>query len=760
VLRTRSLRSAPRAAAVGSAATVAVAALLAFPSGPATAAPGGGRAVGSTPVSSDATSTSTQVDTSSAVVTLTGDPLSTAASTRPQRGKKIDFSSSAVKSERARLSALRNDFKTWLRANAPAASVVKEYDTALNAVVVRLNGTALATLRTAPQVTDAQYERLYSPSDANDPDLGLIKAQQAWATASVGGPADAGKGVRIGIIDTGIDARHPCFSDAGFPATKQLGDTRFTNNKVIVAKVFANKAANLGLTAEAVQDHGTHVAGTAACDLDTPTVVNGVTVPYAMSGVAPAAQLGNYNVFPGDIDNARSEDIVDALEAAYGDGMDVVNMSLGGAASGAQDPLTKAIDNLDLAGMVSAVAAGNSGPGHDTVESPGSAARALSAGASTVGHFTASPLTVGGSTFAAVQGDFPTVTTDLTAPLRAVAGTVNGLDIACSALPAGSLTGTIAVVSRGTCSFSLKIRVAQDAGATAVIVVNNVAGDPIAMGTDATVQPAPTIPAYMVAVGAAPAMVAASGSPATIGASAAYFRSGNDDIMAGFSSQGPTDASFRRVKPDLVAPGVNVLSSIPLQFCGATATTCFAFFQGTSMATPHLAGMAAVVIDSARARGLSLSAEQVRSAVVNTADEGVLKSSTDATTLVTDVNITGAGRGNLAKAVAGTVAVGPVSTSFGSVPAGSGQTRTATVTLSSLTGTAVTVTPLVDTVVGSGVTFSVPATPVTVPATGSVTVTVTAVVANGAAAGDHSAILRLSAGGSEVAHSVLYAFVV
>jgi subtilisin family serine protease len=229
--------------------------------------------------------------------------------------------------------------------------------------------------------------------------------------------------------------------------------------------------------------------------------------------------------------------------------------------------------------------------------------------------------------------------------------------------------------------------------------------------------------------------------------------------MAGFSSQGPTDASFRRVKPDLVAPGVNVLSSIPLQFCGAGATTCFAFFQGTSMATPHLAGMAAVVLDSARARGLTLSAEQVRSAVVNTADEGVLKSSTDATTLVTDVNITGAGRGDLAKAVAGKVAVGPVSTSFGSVPSGSGQTRTATVTLSSLTGTAVTVTPQVDTVVGTGVTFSVPATPITVPASGSVTVTVTAVVAKGAAAGDHSAILRLSAGGTEVAHSVLYTFV-
>jgi hypothetical protein len=177
------------------------------------------------------------------------------------------------------------------------------------------------------------------------------------------------------------------------------------------------------------------------------------------------------------------------------------------------------------------------------------------------------------------------------------------------------------------------------------------------------------------------------------------------------------------------------------------------------MATPHLAGMAAVVIDAARTRGLALSAEQIRSAVVNTADEGVLTSSVDGTTVVADVNITGTGRANLAQAVAAQVAVGPVSASFGTVPSGSGQTRTATVTLSSLTGTAVTVTPSVDSVVGTGVTFSVSGTPVTVPATGSVTVQVALTVAKGAPAGDHSAILRLSAGGTEVAHAVLYGYV-
>ena len=84
-------------------------------------------------------------------------------------------------------------------------------------------------------------------------------------------------------------------------------------------------------------------------------------------------------------------------------------MSLGGGAHGIQDLLTVAVDNLDAANMVVAVAAGNSGPGHFTVESPGSAARALTAGASTVTHFVGAPMTVGGSTYGAAAGDFATV---------------------------------------------------------------------------------------------------------------------------------------------------------------------------------------------------------------------------------------------------------------------------------------------------------------------------------------------------------------
>lgn len=709
-----------------------------------------GAAVAGSGTVSDGTGTpSPAVDTDSAVVQLNGDPLSTYVKTKPAAGKKIDFNSNTVKSYRAQLSALRNDFKQWLRANAPAATVTGQYDIALNAVAVQLNGTPLSVIRSAPQVKSADYEAYYTPQASNDPDLPLISAFAAWGGDNQGANAGVkpdGTRVKVGVIDTGIDVTHPCFNDAGFPNTPKQGPPSLTNNKVIVAKVFYNKANNQGLTPAPVQEHGTHVSGTIACDYgltNTTTTVDGVLVNYGVLGVAPGAQLGNYNVFPGEVGNARSEDILNALEAAYEDGMDIINMSLGGNSHGIQDLLTDAVNDLDEAGMISAIAAGNSGPGHYTIESPGSAARGLTAGAFTVGHFIGAPVTAGGTTYGAATGAFNKVGSDLTATLAAVTGGgANGLSTACSALSV-DLTGKIALISRGTCTFSTKIRNAQNAGAVAVLVGNNVGGGPIAMGQDGTPNQ-PTIPAYMLSLADAGAVKASDGTSVTIGATLAYFQdAANSNIMAGFSSQGPTDVDFR-VKPDVVAPGVNVLSSIPAAFC--VAPPCWAFFQGTSMATPHLAGSAAVVLG----QHPGWTAAQVRSAIVNQADEGVIKNS-NGTTTSTDVNLIGAGRDNVNSATNAAVALDPVSVSFGAVPSGSGQTLTATITLSGLAGpanvTGVTVTPQT----GGGVTFSA--------SLSGNTITVTMTAAKGAAAGDHQGILRVWNGGTQLAHAAVYTLV-
>jgi len=684
-------------------------------------------------------------DKSTALVQLKGDPLATSDKTKPPQGKKIDFDSATVKSYRASLSALRNDFKAWLRANAPGAKVTGEFDISLNALSLNLGGERLETIAAAPMVQRAEYQGLYYPT-ADDPDLGIINAIAAWGGRA--GAATAGAGVKVAIIDTGIDVSHHCFNDAGYAPQNQLGDGKFTNNKVIAAKVFNNNTPSQGFTAEAIQEHGTHVAGTVACNFETPATVNGVTIPYKVSGVAPRALLGNYNVFPGEVGNARSEDILNAMEAAYADGFDVGNMSLGGGSHGIQDLLTIGVDNLDQANMVFAVAAGNSGPGHFTVESPGSAARALSAGASTVPHFVGAPVTIGGRVMGAAAGDFATVKTDLTQPLGVVLASNGSLSTACTALT-GPLSGKIALISRGTCTFSTKIRNAQDAGAVAVLVVNNVAGDPTAMGTDGTPNQ-PTVAAYMVGLSNRTTLVGSNGASTTISATAAYFSTSNGDIMAGFSSQGPTDVDFR-VKPDVVAPGVNVLSSIPASFCATPP--CWAFFQGTSMATPHLAGSAAVV----RQQHPTWSAATVRSAVVNTADQDALKTFQNASPQ-SDVNVIGAGRENLLAAVGARVALDPVSVSFGAVPSGSGQSRSVAVTVTNL-GASGSFSLTVADVTSSGVSFAVSPSTLIIGGGESGTAVVTMNAAKGAAFNDHQATLSLSSGGVEVAHAAVYTLV-
>ena len=310
------------------------------------------------------------VDSSSVIVQLKGDPLSTSAGTKPAHGRKIDFNSNAVRSYRAQLNAGRNEFKRWLRANAPRAKVTGEYDISLNAVAVQLNGTPLATIAAAPMVQSAEYNALYYPNLSES--YKIINASDAWTAA--GGRATAGAGIKIGDIDTGIDETHPFFDPtgfsypAGFPKCDAADsashhedqDCLYVSEKVIVAKVYYNKARRQVLDAQAIQDHGTHTAGIAAGVTGKTAVVNEVEIDD-MSGIAPGAWLGNYNVFPGGVLSARSEDILNAVDEAIEDGMDILNLSLGGGYHGNNDLLAMGLDNAVDAGVIVAVAAGNSG---------------------------------------------------------------------------------------------------------------------------------------------------------------------------------------------------------------------------------------------------------------------------------------------------------------------------------------------------------------------------------------------------------------
>lgn len=630
------------------------------------------------------------VDNSSAIVQLRGAPISTNPSTKPPHGKKIDFNSNAVRSYRAQLNNLRNQFRQWLRANAPRAKITSEYDISLNAVAVQLNGTPLATIKAAPMVQSADYNALYQPNLSQS--YHIINATGAWTEA--GGRANAGHGIKIGDIDGGIEETHPFFDPtgfsypAGFPKCDAEDsdshhadqDCRHVTPKVIVAKVFFNKAQQQGLDATAVEGHGTHTAGIAAGVTGKTAVVNGVSVDD-MSGIAPGAWLGNYNVFPDHVNEsrhgARSEDILNAVDAAIADGMDVLNLSLGGGFHGNNDLLSIGLDNAVDAGVVVAVAAGNSGPGAGTIESPGRARKVITVGASTNQHFVGEPLTYpagGGTTVGAAVGDFD--------PLPA--GSFNLFDThsnGCASVDPGA-AGNLALIDRGVCSFSQKVANAKAAGAIAVLIINNVAGDPIPMARTAGFDD--NIPAVMIGLNEGTALRA---SGATTASTTAIFQEfvtpANKDILASFSSQGPTLVDLG-AKPDVTSVGVNVLSSCvetdPID-CGQAP---WAFLSGTSMSTPHIAGSAAVLLQLHN----DWSPAQIKSALVNRADL-VIK---DSITGIHDVGPTaqGTGRENLSVAADATTWMDPSAASFGKVTFG--HPSSLTITLNNPTGSAQTFT--------------------------------------------------------------------
>jgi subtilisin family serine protease len=698
-------------------------------------------------VNADAFNRGPDVDQSSAVVQLKGDPISTNPSTKPAHGRKIDFKGQAVRSYRAQLNQKRNEFKHWLRANAGSARVTSEYDVSLNAVAVQLNGTPLATIAAAPMVQSVEYNALYHPNLSES--YKIINALGAWGGQA--GRAAAGAGIKIGDIDTGIDNLHPFFNPTGFSYPPEFPkcdaadstshtpdqDCEYVSPKVIVAKVFYNKNHQQNLDAQAIQDHGTHTAGIAAGIYD-PTlnaVVNGVNIDD-MSGIAPGAWLGNYNVFPGGVLDARSEDILNAVDAAVADGMDVLNLSLGGSYHGNNDLLAIGLDNAADAGVVVAVAAGNSGPGQGTVESPGRARKVITVAASTNKHFVGQPFTYpmgGGTTVGAAVGDFPPL------PTSSFGLFFNTELIACTSVDGGA-SGKVVVVDRGGCTFSAKVRNAIAAGAIGVVVLNNVAGDPTAMAKDG--GGGDNLPAVMLGKNEGAALRTANPPDASAVATFQEFVTPNQDILAGFSSQGPTAIDLA-VKPDVTSVGVNVLSSIT---CVGKPAGCpgdgsgWAFFSGTSMSTPHIAGSAAVL----KNLHSSWSPAQIKSALVNHADL-VIK---DAITALHDVGPTaqGAGRENLSVAADATTWMDPVSASFGKVTLGHPTSLTITLSNPSATDETFTVSttkftpstfgntvPLIynaGTLSAGDDRITVPPS-VTVPANGSTTLTVAVSSAHG-----------------------------
>jgi len=281
-----------------------------------------------------------------------------------------------------RIDAEQHAFREELTKRVPSARVGWRYRLVANGFSVSLPEAEVSSLEALPGVSDVLPVGTYAPQVAST-------AEQIGAPALWGETLDtAGQGVKIGIIDSGVDPSHPFFDPAGYtmPAGFPKGQRRFTTAKVIVARSFPPKGTEVTGAQLAFDksdsSHGTHVAGIAAGNLNTPAETQ------LASGVAPRAYIGNYKVFvqtaTGLSPNANSPAIVAAIEAAVADGMDVINFSGGEPElEPSRDIVARALDAAAAAGVVPVVAAGNdySEVGAGSVSSPSSAADAISVGA-------------------------------------------------------------------------------------------------------------------------------------------------------------------------------------------------------------------------------------------------------------------------------------------------------------------------------------------------------------------------------------------
>ncbi|HEV8099272.1 MAG TPA: S8 family serine peptidase, partial [Gaiellaceae bacterium] len=421
--------------------------------------------------------------------------------------KKLDVASSASQAYLARLSRAQEVAARAIRRAVPSARISYHYRTVLDGLSVGLRYRDLPRLLRVGAVQKVYPSVAYHLDTNRSPSV--IRADTFWATT--GG---RGQGVKIGVVDDGVDETNPFFNPAGFsyPPGFPKGGKKWTTPKVIVARAFpgpgSGRQGHLALNRHE-SFHGTHVAGIAAGVAGT-LVGPGPDHPAVtgLSGIAPRAWIGNYRVFNAPVptggDDAFTPEIVLAFEAAVNDGMDVINFSGGGPEiDPSADALIDALNNVAAAGVVPVISAGNDRDdfGYGSVGSPSNAPSAISVAAVSNLHVFGTELTVTGPGAPASLQHIPYSFNARVAPswiagqslldVGEVAGT-NGQpvdrhvcsppgfdpnDSRFSSLPSGSLAGTVALVSRGGCTFVSKMERVRKAGAVGMLFVDNRSGE-------------------------------------------------------------------------------------------------------------------------------------------------------------------------------------------------------------------------------------------------------------------------------------------
>lgn len=593
-------------------------------------------------------------------------------------GGKLDVNTQASQDYINELVSEQAAFTASLVNAIPGAEVNRGYQVVLNAVAVRLPNSDLATLQILSSLLGVKRissQQIYTVT--LDYSLPLIKAPALWD--QLGGRADAGQGVKVADIDTGIDPTHPMFSGNGwsYPSTGTWPKgycaevAGFCNGKIIGARFYPPTFdVNTGeeLTPRDVTGHGSHTAGIAAGNIVESEY--GTSTPI-ISGVAPGAWLlvykGLFKTQDGTTASGSNIMLAGAVEDAILDGADVINNSWGSTplSKDSNDPLVRAYEAAVDAGLVVVFSEGNSGPGYNTSGSPGGESdKFVAVGASTTERAyyntvkVTAPTPVSpnlqsfqGNQFADIDPSaFPTGNIG---PLPYVPTDLLGIPIADT--EPYSTTGWIALIPRGTYNFSDKLDNAILYGASAVVMYTDSART-WKGGFTATERPIYTVMiSYALGVEAINWWTA---HPTTaqmeIGYPVSAWVTETPDVIADFSSRGPSIELS--IKPDVAAPGVSILSA----YWDGT----YQVLGGTSMAAPHVTGAAALLLELHP----DWTPAQVKSALMSTASQTILD--VDEVTTA-DVMTQGAGRIDLSKVGDPGLTFDKPSHSFGMLPQGS-----------------------------------------------------------------------------------------
>jgi uncharacterized repeat protein (TIGR01451 family) len=578
-------------------------------------------------------------------------------------GNKLNAQSAASRAYVNYLEGLQAQFVSELASVVPSATVDYRYQAAFNGLGMAIDATEIGALLKMQGVKRVYPDQMrHAVMDAS---LDLINAPALWD--DLGGREAAGDGIKVAVVDTGIRAENPMFDGSdfsmppGYPkgyCVTSPGDPDFQcNAKLIAARWYVptfSVHVSETLSPLDIDGHGSHTAGTATGNVIDLPAGDIVPVTTTISGVAPGAYLMAYKglfELPDESTASGSDTmLLGALNDALLDGADVISNSWGGGSGSDPNnsPYQSAIQAINAAGVLVVFAAGNSGPGAGTIDCPGCVEEALTVGASTTDRVFANTVDVTGpgtvaeelTGLAGLVGTGPDIASDVEAEIR-YSGVISETNFeGCSPFPTGAFSDTIALIQRGSCSFEDKVNNASDAGAVAAVIFNHSNGPPIVMGgLEST-----TLPSVFMSLDQGETMrdwitdmVTAT---ARINAETSRIVNANwQDIMASFSSVGP-NGDPNALKPDITAPGVNILSaSSPVLSGGAD----FEFKQGTSMATPHVAGAAALLAQ----QHPSWTPMQIKTALTSTSIQEVLKpdGSTDA-----DPFDMGAGRLDLERA--------------------------------------------------------------------------------------------------------------